>query len=162
MTQEELKELGFTGFETVKSLMNNECGNVENTKGVYVVLKNGTKKKFMNESIGGHFKGKNPTVDIGVLENKWIDQSDVLYIGQAGGGTSDATLKKRLKQYMKFGNSQPIGHWGGRYIWQLKENRDLIICWKALPNDDPREIEKEMIGSFENEFGKKPFANIVG
>ena len=142
--------------------MNDECANVSNEKGVYFVLKNGIDKTFLKESVGGHFKGKNPTAKHDVLENKWIEESDILYIGQAGGGNSSATLKKRLKQYMRFGQGEPVGHWGGRFIWQLKDNRDLLICWRPTPNEDPREIEKAMIESFESEFGKKPFANIAG
>lgn len=162
MNIEIFKHEGYQGFVTVESLMTNECLNVPNEKGIYLMLKNGVKKEFLTESEGGHFKGKNPTVDQSVLDNKWINESDIIYIGQAGGGSSGATLKKRLKQYMRFGKGEPVGHWGGRYIWQLKDNRNLIVCWRATPNEDPRLIEKEMIETFESSYGGKPFANIAG
>lgn len=162
MNIEKFKQEGYQGFVAVESLMKNECLNVPNEKGIYLILKNGTQKEFLSESVGGHFKEKNPTVAVSVLDNKWIEESDIIYIGQAGGGSSGATLKKRLKQYMKFGKGEPVGHWGGRYIWQLKENRKLIVCWRATPNEDPRVIEKEMIETFESSYGGKPFANIAG
>lgn len=64
-------------------------------------------------------------------------------------------------QYMKFGKGEPVGHWGGRYIWQLKDNKKLIVCWRTTTNEDPRVIEKEMIETFESSYGGKPFANIA-
>jgi len=45
-----------------------------------------TRPCFLDESIGGHFKGKNPTVAVGTLENKWVDDALVLNIGKAGLG----------------------------------------------------------------------------
>jgi len=162
MNIEKFKQEGYQGFVKIESLMQNECLNVPNEKGIYLILKNGIKKEFLTKSVGGHFKEKNPTVDKSVLENKWIEESDIIYIGQAGGGSSAATLKKRLKQYMRFGKGEPVGHWGGRYIWQIKEYRNLLVCWRATPNEDPRVIEKEMIETFESSYGGKPFANIAG
>lgn len=158
----EMRSFGFLGFEEIQSLMNNNCTNVPDRKGIYFVLRNEEPVEFLVNSVGGHFKGKNPTVDIEKLKMNWVDNTLVVYIGQTGGGPSDATLSKRMKQYMKFGQGQPVGHWGGRYIWQLKDNRKLKICWKSLPNDDPREIEKNLIQQFENHYNKKPFANISG
>lgn len=62
-----------------------------------------------------------------------------------------------MKQFMKFGLGQPVGHWSGRLIWQIKNQKKLKICWKSLPNDDPREIEKNLIRQFENQYNKKTF-----
>lgn len=63
---------------------------------------------------------------------------------------------------MQFGQGEPIGHWGGRLIWQLKDAKDLIVCWKVLGKDEePREVEKEMIQAFKKGHdGKRPFANL--
>jgi hypothetical protein len=54
-----------------------------------------------------------------------------------------------------------IGHYGGRYIWQLKNSLDLVVCWKTLPNDDPRSIESQLIQQFIKEYQKRPFANLI-
>ncbi len=152
---------GFTGFEKISALMSNRCNNVPKVKGIYLVLIN-EKPIFLKENIGGHFKGNNPTVPISELELNWVDKTIVIYIGKAGGGTSKATLNSRIKQYTKFGSAQPVGHWGGRLIWQLSNNKDFTICWKDTPNDNPRELEKDLIAEFENIYLKKPFANLQG
>ena len=109
---------------------------------------------------GGHFKRKDPNVSIDVLKLNWVD-SLVVYIGQAGGGASNATLNSRLKQYFRFGQGKNAAHYGGRYIWQLENSEDLIVCWKPLPNDDSRTMERQLIKSFKNEFSKRPFANLA-
>ncbi|MCH8034838.1 MAG: hypothetical protein IH950_13915 [Bacteroidetes bacterium] len=142
-------------------MMNNNCTNVPDKKGIYFVIID-EPVEFLQKSVGGRFKRKNPTVPLQKLKDRWVDNTLVVYIGQSGGGTSSATINKRMKQFMKFGQGQPVGHWGGRLIWQIKNNRKLKICWKTLTNNDPREIEKELIQQFENHYFKKPFANISG
>ena len=71
------------------------------------------------------------------------------------------TLKKRLSTYMRFGQGEAVGHWGGRFIWQMKDSRDLIICWKPMPIGDAAKEESDMIQSFKQAHGgKRPFANL--
>ena len=156
----EMNSYGFLGFEEIQYLMNNNCENVPERKGVYFVLKDSIHSEFLDRSVGGHFKGKDPTVDLQKLKSKWVDDTLVVYIGQAGGGDSKETLFDRLKTYMSFGRGNPVAHWGGRYIWQLQNSRKLKVCWKTIPNFDPEVIEKNLIKEFENHYGKKPFANI--
>lgn len=156
----EMKESGFEGFETVDTLMIYECSQVPKQNGIYFVLNQGGKPSFLQKSIGGHFKGRNPTVSVNELRENWINDTLVVYIGKAGGTNSRATLQSRLKQYMQFGQGDPVGHWGGRLIWQLSNNRDLIVGWKPLPKSEPREEEKKLIRDFELSYGKMPFANL--
>jgi len=156
----EMKSFGFLGFEEVQSLMNNNCSNVPHKKGVYFVIKYDDPPEFFMKSVGGNFKRKDPTVPIERLQRKWVNNTLVVYIGQSGGGTSSENLNSRLNTYMSFGQSNPVGHWGGRLIWQLKHNRKLKICWKSTPDQDPREVEKGLIKDFEDHYGNKPFANI--
>ena len=156
----EMKEFGFIGFETIDTLMMYECSQVPKQKGIYFVLNQGP-SNFLQNSVGGHFKGKNPTVSINKLKNNLVENTLVIYIGKAGGSNSRATLHSRLKQYMRFGEGEPVGHWGGRLIWQLKNHRELTICYKTLPNSEPREEEKKLILEFESIYGKIPFANLA-
>lgn len=144
---------------------------VPKKKGIYLVLWPDEKSPvFVEKGTGGFFKGKDPNVAICELEKHWIENERILYIGQAGGKVkrkngdilnNKATLQSRIEQYMQFGQGLPKGHYGGRYIWQLANAKDLIICWKVLIEYDSREEEKEMIKGFKKEHeGKRPFANL--
>ncbi len=151
----------FQGFITVKELNKLGVDIIPNVRGVYVVLfKNKSKPVFLKESVGGHFKERNPTVAIERLESEWVSNEEIIYIGQAGGGSSAATLRKRLKQYLQFGCGKPVGHWGGRFIWQLKDSNELVFAWKETKKD-PNVVESEMITKFKEKYSKRPFANLT-
>ncbi|SFA59860.1 hypothetical protein SAMN04488511_1249 [Pedobacter suwonensis] len=158
---DDLKKEGFIGFKRISELLVNNSF-IPKTKGVYLVLNPNFKKaEYLHIGTGGHFKGKNPNILLDVLTANWVENSLVIYIGKAGSENSRATLYSRLKQYFGFGQGKNIGHYGGRFIWQLKNSSNLIICWKPLVNDDPRTIEKQLIKDFETMFSARPFANLT-
>jgi hypothetical protein len=158
---DEIKKAGFTGFKKMSELFIDNS-SIPKIKGVYLILNpDFTKAEYIKIGTGGHFKGKNPNVSFDELNSNWVDNSLVVYIGKAGSETGTATLHSRLKQYFGFGQGKNIGHWGGRLIWQLKNSNDLIVCWKPLPNDDPRTFEKQLINNFVVKFSKRPFANLA-
>ena len=161
MTSKELREMGFQGFVTVANLMKSmSC--VPDNKGVYAILRYSTENpQFLNVGTGGHFKDKDPNVPVSELENNWVDDTDIVYIGKAGSLTGSATLRSRLNQYMKFGQGNKIGHWGGRYIWQLADSKSLTVCWLPTPDQDPEDVEKNLIQDFKlAHCGNRPFANL--
>lgn len=156
------KEHGFEGFKTMKELMNGGRNLIPAQMGVYVVLRESDAAPvFLEEGTGGFFKGKDPNVLISELQANWVPNASVVYIGKAGGIGSSATLQKRLGQYLRFGQGANVGHWGGRYIWQLADSLDLVVCWKTLTDTDPRELENQMIADFKSIHGKRPFANLM-
>ncbi|WAC49365.1 hypothetical protein OVA03_05510 [Asticcacaulis sp. SL142] len=122
----------------------------------------GSTPSFIIESTGGHFKGRDPTVSTDKLTAKWLDDESVVYVGKAGSRGSKATLRKRLKSYFDFGTGKPVGHWGGRYIWQLAYANDLIVAWKSLGESDPSPsaFETKLLRDFKARCGKLPFANL--
>lgn len=155
-----IRQSGFEGFETVGVLRESKCRYVSDKFGVYLVLRpNTTRPCFLDESKGGHFKGRNPTVAIKALEDKWVDDALVLNIGKAG-PREKRTLKCRLTEYIQFGEGRAVGHQGGRYVWQLRNSDDLLLCWKETPNDVPRNVEKELIREFKAAYRRLPFANL--
>lgn len=155
-----IKQSGFDGFASISALTKSSCAKVPDEHGVFLVLRRGTSHpEFLEQSTGGRFKGKNPTVPVSLLEDKWVESAIVLYIGKAG-PSKRRTLKKRLDEYMQFGQGVPVGHKGGRYIWQLSDSGDLSVCWKTTPGVNPRPAEKELIRKFEGIYGKPPFANL--
>lgn len=156
----DIEEHGFAGFVTVVSLWNDKAC-IPKTQGVYLVIDINGKPEFIDPGVGGFFKGKDPNVSVEQLNENYVPDSLAVYIGKAGGPTSMATLHSRLGQYLRFGQGKNVGHWGGRLIWQLKNHRNLVFCWKPTTDDDPRKVEKQLIDNYEKRYGKKPFANLV-
>lgn len=163
-TIDNLKQIGFDGFVSVSDLWKDHSV-IPNVKGVYMVVRAAnTTPNFLPKGTGGFLKGKDPNVSFDVLRAKWVNDTCVVYIGQAGGIKNgkqpQSTLRSRLKQYLGFGQGKPVGHQGGCYIWQLKDAANLLFCWKPLPEDDPRKVEASLISSFKKCYGgQRPFAN---
>lgn len=152
--KKELIAKGFKGFSTIAELMINKQ-LIPKEKGVYIILCLDQPCQFLEIGTGGFFKGKDQNVALEVLQENWIDFSNVVYIGKA------KDLQKRLNQYFNFGNGKNVGHYGGRFIWQLQNSKNLVVCWKTT-TEDPRIIEAELIQKFSRKFGKRPFANLLG
>jgi hypothetical protein len=160
-TIDEMKAAGFSGFVKMKDLFT-DSSTIPREKGVYMVfLPKMEAPKFLETGSGGFFKGKNPNIPVGVLKSNWVNDTLVVYIGKAGKEGGGATLQSRLRQYLRFGQSHAVGHWGGRLIWQLQNAPELIVCWKALPEADPREAEATLIDGFREIYGNRPFANLA-
>lgn len=156
-----IKESGFSGFVKLEHLFVNSS-LIPDIKGVYMILCIKNKSpEFLEIGTGGHFKGKNPNISLTELKHNWVENTQVVYIGKAGGDDSKATLRSRLTQYFRFGQGKNVGHYGGRLIWQIKNSKELLVCWKPLPNDDPRSVEAELIRDFVTKYKKRPFANLA-
>lgn len=126
-----------------------------------VVADVGFTPQYRNKSSAIPFKGKDPSVDVAVLKDKWVNSTQVIYIGKAGGLNQRATLRQRIKAYIKFGNGIKASHWGGRYIWQLENVDDLYIEWDTCGiEEEPSKLERNGIDSFFEEYKKLPFANL--
>ena len=153
---------GFFGFSTVKSLRLTRCAEVPVQQGVYVVLRRGfVAPRFLERGSVGLFNGKNPNVAISVLQAAWVATAMVLYVGKAGGEKLKTHLRKRISLLVRFGSGANVAHWGGRYLWQLADADDLILCWKPTLRTDPRSVEKAMISEFEAAYGRRPYANRI-
>lgn len=160
ISHEQLKTQGFQGFKTISVLQKNDIF-LPDKMGVYLILApDNFQIEFIENGTGGFFKGKNPNVSIDELAYNWVEDANILYIGKAGGSDSKATLYSRIKQYLNFGLNKPVGHWGGRYIWQLKNSGELIVCWKILKDIEPASYESALIDAFRKTYGKRPFANL--
>ena len=158
---EDLKKAGFSGFVSIASLKGNRT-MIPAAGGVYMVIrKSSSKPSFLNTGSGGFFKDRNPNVPVAELESNWVEGTCVMYIGKAGGAGSSSTLNKRLGQYLRFGDGFKVGHWGGRYIWQLEDHDELLLCWKPVMDQEPEEYETGLIEAFRKQYGKRPFANLA-
>jgi hypothetical protein len=152
---EDIKRQDFVGFVSVSFLRESACRQIPEIPGIYLVLRLQPEPPvFLEQNPGGHFKGRNPTVSIQEMRQAWVPDSLVIYIGKA------SALRKRLSNYMRFGEGKPASHWGGRYVWQLADAASLLVCWKETPNEDPRLAESELIQEFSARYDKRPFANL--
>lgn len=89
------------------------------------------------------------------LSAAWIDGCAVIYIGKGD------NLQRRLREYARFGRGDPIGHRGGRYIWQLADSADLVVaCRRCKEGETAREIEVELLSAFTQRYARLPFANL--
>lgn len=158
---ESIRAAGFEGFLSIKELQATNCEAVPRERGIYLILRMPLHAPtFLASSVGGHFKKRNPTVELAVLESAWVADTPVVYIGKAGGSRSKATLYTRLRSYMQFGKGKPVGHWGGRYIWQLADGLELVVCWQATPDAELAEVESRLIREFKQQYQQRPFANL--
>lgn len=152
-----LEAYGFVGFVPIRTLKAAGCYDIPTRPGVYLVYRETDNAPvFLEESIGGRHKRKDPTDDVGKLARKWVGDARVVYIGK-----TDKTLCGRVAEYIKCGKGYDHGHWGGRYIWQLEGCDDLLIAWKPTPGSDPSGVESELVKAFESTYGRLPYANIA-
>lgn len=159
MTTEPVDLSGFSGWVPFAALPTSE---VPTDPGVYVVVRPSDEPPtFLDISPAGHFKGKDPTVPVAELRALWVSGTRIVYIGKASlGGGGRRGLRKRLDEYRRFGAGEPVGHSGGRRIWQLADHETLLVGWRVTPDADAPRIETEMIAQFRAHYGVRPFANM--
>lgn len=146
------RRAGFSGFVQFEDL---PSADLPRLPGVYLVVREGQGlPTFLDSSPAGWFKGRNPTAERAKLDRAWIPDVPVVYIGKAG------SLRTRLDQYRRHGAGELVGHWGGRYIWQLDAAAPLLVGWKETPELDPECVEAALIEEFIRDFGALPFANL--
>lgn len=159
MTTDPIDLTGFTGWVPFAQLPHSD---VPPGSGVYVVVRPSDEPpSFLDVSPAGHFKGRDPTVPVAELAALWVPGARIVYIGKANlGGTGRRGLRKRLDEFRRFGSGSPIGHSGGRRIWQLADHDELLVGWRATDDIDAVRIETEMIAKFRDHYGVLPFANM--
>lgn len=142
----------FVGHTALLSLVRS---SVPAASGVYVITRvSPDTPRFLASSPAGWINGKDPSLPIEELEAAWIPGETVVYIGKA------TNLRTRLATYRRHGAGTSARHWGGRMIWQLADHAELRVAWREC--DEPRNVEREMIESFRQFHGKRPFANRTG
>lgn len=147
---------------TFKELKTGKINYIPTTSGVYWVSMPETFcMKYREKTDGPEYgkKGKKMAYSISEL-NEWGKKylkpnrgGNILYIGKA------KNLQKRIRQYFEFGynDEKYLVHEGGRAIWQLENNKELIVTYKECQNE--QKMETELIDKYILEYGEMPFAN---
>ncbi len=157
-TPEAIENKGFVGKVKIADWGKESKPYPNSTPGIYLIVWDKLQLLQFDEiGTGSHYKG-DPNVPIETLEENWIPESCVLYIGKAA--EKKKGLRGRLTQYMRFGAGKSSPHKGGRYIWQLRGRGELLVYWKELPNEEPRSVEKLLLQEFEKQYDCLPFANL--
>lgn len=141
-----LEAVGFMGFIPFAALA---AAQVPSERGVYVVLRTATTTPVILEATTAR-AGSPYTLDD--LTARWVAGTPVVYIGKAQpvGG-----LRKRLRQYARKGSS----HQGGRAIWQLADQDELLVAWVPTPGEIAEDVEMRYRDAFAEVYGRWPFAN---
>ena len=154
------KEFEFGG--TIENLKNNNG----KYKGAYIIVKpnNFDKIKF-NEN---HYKAKckrkdkeeNLNFTLKDLEQKWVNNAEVLYIGKSESKTVQERMIEHIKLYTwdeEHNGYNNVPARGGRSIGQIQNFKKLEVWY--LESKNPNRTEKELINLFEMQYAKLPFAN---
>jgi hypothetical protein len=156
----DLEATGFVGWQSWSALRESGFTEPPRAPGSYVIYRetNGP-PRFVATGSGGHFKGRDPNVDRATLAANWVAGARTVYIGKA------TQLRSRLRAYANFGARRPVGHWGGRYVWQLADADNLLVAWRTLGDSvaTARDDEISLLRRFMTlHDGQRPFANLTG
>lgn len=152
---------GFEGFRSIAQLFADQCEELPNIRGLFCVARKSLDPpQFLPKSTAARFRDTNPTIPIDELEKLWVPGAQVLCFSRARGPGVRSLLKQRVKRFLRFGHGRHVAHWGGRAIWQLRDQSALIVAWKPTPKDDPARIEGAYQDGFERHYGALPFANL--
>lgn len=78
-----------------------------------------------------------------------------MYIGKAGGDVN--RLKQRIRQLIRYGYGKVQNHRGGRAIWQIANNRHLLI--RYIECNNPEITETKLLVKYQEKYGVLPVAN---
>lgn len=152
-TETGLRGEGFSGFVP---LVDVKPETTPSSSGIYAVLRaSESQPEFLDKNEAWPFRG-DPTVDRSVLVRSWVTGTPVVYLGKAN------TLRSKIGAYRRHGTGGHSKHWAGRYVWQLADHRELLVCWRpCTEGEDPETVETALLADFRDQFGSPPFANLT-
>jgi hypothetical protein len=156
-----LEAEGFGGFFPVGQLHTEGCLALPNEPGVYAMVRESlSPPEFLANSAAPVYRGQSPTQPIEALRERWVTGAQVLYFGRARGPGARSLLRQRVKRYLRFGSGRVVGHWSGRFVWQLRDHAALRVAWKTTAAEDVLPTEARLQIMFREHYGMLPFANL--
>jgi hypothetical protein len=159
-SQKSLKAYGFEGFLSVPDLRASGFSGVPRDAGVYLALwPRPGRPTILKRGPVKSYKGRTGYYDASRLEKEWVDGALAVYIGMTAARTG---LHGRIRSYLNWPKGK-LGHSGGKAVWQIDGNDDLLFCWKhghSINGKTPYEAETSLIKLFSDIYGQVPFANM--
>ena len=160
-SRRELEQLGFRGFVAL-SKVRSRLDEIPDSAGVYAVIDRRCRQlqlQLTARSLAGRYKGRAPTIPLRRLRLRLVRNACVVYFGKADGFSKRSCLPARINAYMRQGEGHQAGHWGGRAIWQIKDQSALQLAWLETSTGHASDIEKHLLAVFALVYGRVPFAN---
>ncbi len=128
-----------------------------NYNGIYMIVlpDNFGKIGFEKQSKLKIWRGEEVSVPVETLQEKWVENAEVLYIGKCSSKTK--TAKKLVLKHIAFWNGKNVSAYGGKVIGQI-QNFDNLQVW-YLECDNPSQMKDRLLNAFEEQYGNLPFAN---
>jgi hypothetical protein len=150
-------EYGFTNSSSVSDFLWSHVSRIPRGSGTFAVLREDpSDPRFLATSNASEVKGRDPSVSPNELSARWINGCPLLYVGKS------RQLRDALDRLVRFGSGEPVGYWGGRYLWQLANSDSLTIAWRCTENEDEADhLRLLILGIFKDVYGRMPFANVT-
>jgi hypothetical protein len=148
----------FTCWNSFEELNRIGFKDIPYEKGLYIVRKpQNMKIEFSSSTTAiSIYRGKNMLYDIDILTSKYRNtDQEILYLGKAGG--QDNKLKQRIIQLVRYGYGLTDNHRGGRAIWQISNNKLLLLSFAT--NEFPEICERKLLKDYLDIYGDLPVAN---
>ncbi len=134
-------------FLTFKELYEEKCHNIPTDNGVYVVtVPSGFQVEFSPYTTAkGTYKNKCLLYDADLLKAKYsaVISKDILYYGKANRVKG---LRARIWEFAKYGYGECNNHRGGRAIWQIINNKELLLGYYIC--SDSESVEGQLLCSY--------------
>ena len=102
---------------------------------------------FVSESPAGWSRARTPRSTRACCGHAGCSEVPVLYIGKATAGASGRRhLRKRVTELVEFGAGRPVGHRGGRCLWQVQGSSRFVVAWRV--EAAPTRAENELLDQF--------------
>lgn len=109
------------------------------------------------------YQGRSLLYPISILEKKLSDISLIkdddkylFYIGKAD-KSNGRGLKKRISEFVNYGYGACNNHRGGRAIWQIANNKELLLDYIVCQN--AAQTESFLLMTYREKHNTYPFAN---
>jgi hypothetical protein len=144
MTFEQLYVNGYTGVPL-------ECG-------VYVVrIPDNFNVEILETTTAiTEYRGRNLLYNATMLRDKYAISIDknILYYGKAN---RNGGLRARVKEFVRYGYGETSNHRGGRAIWQIRNNKQLLI--EFIPCENAEAEEQRLLNEYRSYNNTFPLAN---